>query len=200
MINNVKDFTETDRQEALQKVNDFLKQSCPRELPVSFKKYCVSLMKCFDISSSIIGVIGLILLLVVVFSKETPKSLIFIFPGIIVIFLLICLVYFVTSYQRRLNILSSGKIHQASISSIEKAYVAKFQIPVYRLDLNVRVDSSTKLCHSYVRDEVIKHFYDIMNSNDQNNVEVLYNDSSEVIMPLNLIYMETVIKMSSLYS
>lgn len=200
MIKNFKDFTEEDRLKALEKVNDFLEQKSPRKIPESFKRYCISLMKCFDISFSVVGVAGLILLFILIFIEGYSNSFIVLFPSIVIAFLFAYLMYFAITYWTRINILKSGEIHQASIRYIEKKYVAKFQVPVYKLDLKVETKKGSVFCHSYIRDEVIDHFYEIMNSQDQNDIEVLYNGGEEVILPLSLVYMETVIKMSSLYS
>ena len=201
MLKNVKNPIENDWQCAIEKINSFLKQDIPRKIPRELKNYCFSMTRSFNISFSIYGVVALLIMSLLVYFRINlfRHSLLIIFI-ILVGPVLLFLLYSLIEHIQRLRVIKNGRLYNASIVDIKKAYVAQFQVPVYKLKLEVNINGNTITCHSYVRDEVISHFYDIMNTGDNNHIEVLYNDSKEVMIPMNLAYMIIVLKMSSPYS
>ncbi len=201
MLKNVKNPIENDWQCATEKINSFLKQDIPRKIPKELMNYSSSMMRCLDISFSIFVVVAILIISIIAyFNISLLKNNLIIILGIIIVPVWLFVLYSFIEHIKRLKVIKNGRLYDANIADIQKAYVAKFQIPVYKLKLKVNVNDNTVICHSYVRDEVISHFYDIMNSSDDNHIEVLYNGSNEVMIPMNLAHMIIVLKMSSIYS
>ncbi len=196
MLEEVKDFAEKDSQEAIDYINAFIEQSIPREIPQNLKDFCSSLGKLHDYTTY--GCCYLLLAFLLFPIYLTPGLGLF-FWILIGIALPPCIIGFFSlmNYKKRLNILKTGKIYKASISDIKESYTSRLKSPVFQLTLDVITDDKNMICKSYVQKEAINYFEEMMDSINNNSVDILYNGKKEVIIPLNLALMYTVLKNSS---
>jgi hypothetical protein len=211
MLKHAKDITDKDRQEALNRLNEFLDQSKPRKASKELKKFCTPFIFKVGIWLTIVGVVMfliVVLLPIIIQSVEPPghsfvkpnpsQFPLFIMQYALLIVGLIEVFVSLIIKQKRLNILKFGQLHEAKITKIKKFQDTTVGVKIFKIDLEIHNENRCTNCHSYVRAEFIDHFYDIMNSESDNLVDVIYNGNKEVILPLNIIYMSRLPKFSPL--